>query len=252
MTAPRYDRHYFERIAALSLESARIVAPTILSLIQPIPKAVVDVGCGAGVWLSAFQRLGVERIRGLDGAAVTPCLRINRHAFTAVDLSKPFSLDETFDLALCLEVAEHLPARAAKGLVESLSRLAPLVVFSAAVPCQGGTHHLNEQWPDYWEHLFSQQAFVMLDPIRPLIWQDNRVCDFYRQNMFLFARQDAAARSPTLSRYAELRRRNPLTLIHGDVLKRQLQFRSSVRRLPGLLWRGLGRRLGRLDNRLPA
>jgi hypothetical protein len=60
----------------------------------------------------------------------------------------------TFDLAICLEVAEHLPPEAAEGFIDSLTRLAPVVLFSAAITFQVGNQHLNGQWPDYWATLF--------------------------------------------------------------------------------------------------
>jgi hypothetical protein len=101
---------------------------------------------------------------------------------------KPFSLSERFDLAISLEVAEHLPRRSASGFVRSLCQLAPIVLFSAAVPGQGGEHHVNEQWPEYWRQAFANHHFVMFDPFRPLLWHDERVAFYYRQNLFLFIR----------------------------------------------------------------
>jgi SAM-dependent methyltransferase len=124
------------------------VVPTVLRLVQPEP--VVDVGCGDGAWLSVFRELGVNHRFGLDGDYVDRrLLQIPQDQFSATDLSLPFRLPCTFDLAVSLEVAEHLPPQSAEDFVDSLTRLAPVVLFSAAIPLQGGTHHLNEQWPDY-------------------------------------------------------------------------------------------------------
>jgi hypothetical protein len=123
-------------------------------------------------------------------------LCIPQGCFRAVDLSRPFQLAEFFDLAVCLEVAEHLPKQSARGLISSLVRLAPVVLFSAAVPLQGGTHHVNEQWPAYWQDLFEQHGYRMLDLIRKEIWSKPEVQFWYRQNIFLFMREDLVAARP--------------------------------------------------------
>ena len=89
-----------------------------------------------------------------------------------------------------LEVAEHLPPDSADALVESLTRLAPFVLFSAAIPLQGGWHHINEQWPEYWAEKFLARGFVAVDCFRPRIWTDDRVQRYYRQNLLLLVRKD--------------------------------------------------------------
>lgn len=61
---------------------------------------------------------------------------IPKGCFRAADLSQPFQLAEFFDLAICLEVAEHLPKQSAPGFIQSLVRLAPVVLFSAAIQLQ--------------------------------------------------------------------------------------------------------------------
>ena len=70
-----------------------------------------------------------------------------------------------------LEVAEHIPPECADIFVESLTwGLAPVIMFSAAVPGQGGTLHLNEQWPAYWASKFAQHGYVLIDCLRPQLW----------------------------------------------------------------------------------
>ena len=82
-------------------------------------QSVLDVGCGAGAWLTVWKSLGAETL-GLDGNYVRPeQLLISPGEFSAVDLSASFSLDRRFDLAQSLEVAEHLPASSG-GFVDSL------------------------------------------------------------------------------------------------------------------------------------
>jgi hypothetical protein len=114
---------------------------------------------------------------------------INPTRFHARDLEHGVGLDRTFDLAICLEVAEHLRKQSATRLVADLASLAPVVVFSAAVPGQGGLHHVNEQWPSYWAALFAGHGYAVADPIRPVIWDDDSVEWWYRQNVLVYSRE---------------------------------------------------------------
>lgn len=189
--ADRYDKEspyteeFFHRISEGSAASAAAVVPLVMRLVQP--KSVVDVGCGTGGWLSAFRSAGVERIVGVDGAYVNrDSLLIPSECFFPVDLTQGVTLDQTFDLCVSLEVAEHLPASAAPRFVASLASLAPVVLFSAAVPGQTGPGHLNERWPDYWMSIFAEYGYLQLDPFRHQLWHDSRVAWWYRQNLFLY------------------------------------------------------------------
>lgn len=156
-----------------SLRSARAIAPIVTDLVKP--RSVLDVGCGVGTWLAAFAELGVTDYLGVDGDYVDrTALRIPSERFVSMDLASPVSLGRRFDLAVCLEVAEHLPLSAAAGLVGFLTEAAPVVLFSAAVPGQGGTCHVNERWPPFWRLLFERRGYSRLDPIRPRVWRNER------------------------------------------------------------------------------
>jgi len=109
--------------------------------------------------------------------------------FRAVDLSEPVHLPERFDLAISLEVAQHLPPRAAQTFVASICRLSDLVVFGAAIPGQSGTGHVNERWPSYWAALFDAQGYELFDILRPLVWYDQRIEWWYAQNSLVFVRR---------------------------------------------------------------
>ena len=167
--------------------AAVAMARLLHGAVGPI-RSVVDVGCGVGVFLNAFAEAGAERIQGYDAEWVdTARLRIPREAFRAVDLSLPLEDAGRYDLAICLEVAEHLPQGRADSLVRDLTRLAPLVLFSAAIPGQGGDGHIHERWPSYWRGLFESQGFIAHDPIRTAFWDDARMPYWYRQNTLLYA-----------------------------------------------------------------
>jgi SAM-dependent methyltransferase len=206
------------------------------------PRSVVDVGCGTGAWLSEFRQNGAERILGLDGDNIDPSwLVIPKECFRSVDLSKPFDGLGQFDLAVCLEVAEHLPKQSAEGLVRRLVALAPLVLFSAGVPFQGGVHHVNEQWPEYWKDFFKQNGFQALDVIRKQVWKNPEVAYWYRQNMFLFVREDLIPGNPAF--LDATRDADDLMLVHSAILHYQLGVRSILKQLPRSIWDAGLRRL---------
>lgn len=226
-----YSPEFFSDVAQESLPSAKAVVPFVLNYIHPT--SIIDVGCATGAWLSIFRDHGINSIVGLDGAYVNPSkLLIPTDCFRVVDLTKPFFFSERFDLAISLEVAEHLPAKSASGFVRSLCQLAPIVLFSAAVPGQGGEHHINEQWPEYWRQLFANQHFRMFDPFRPLLWHDERVAFYYRQNIFLFISDDFLKTSPELSQLTEVKNGNGLMLVDARIL---FGFRVTLKRLLYLL-----------------
>ena len=209
----RYSPAFYAQQAPGARRSARAIAPLVLELVQP--RSVVDVGCGVGTWLSVFAELGIDDVLGIDGDWVDPeALEIPGERFLAVDLAEALRLDRTFDLVVSLEVGEHLHEDAAATYVESLVRLAPVVLFSAAIPFQRGTHHVNEQWPAYWAELFSRHGYAAVDCIRRRIWNDDDVDWHYAQNTLLFADPAAVARSERLSHELERAEPVPLPLVH--------------------------------------
>ena len=149
--------------------SAEVVVPMVMELVHP--RSVTDLGCGLGTWLSVFREAGVEDVLGVDGEYVRlESLEIPKERFVAHDLRQPFAAGRRSDLSMSLEVAEHLSPEYAAPFVTTLTRLAPVVLFSAAVPGQGGTEHVNEQWPSYWAQLFRERGYLPVDCLRRHLW----------------------------------------------------------------------------------
>jgi SAM-dependent methyltransferase len=218
MPAPAYTSKFYHNMRSGSRRSAQAVVPIVLQLVEP--KAVVDVGCGDGTWLSVFRELGVIDTVGIDGDYVDRrLLQIPEDQFRATDLTLPFGLPRTFDLAVSLEVAEHLPPQSAEVFVDSLTKLAPVVLFSAAIPFQCGTQHLNEQWPDYWAALFKTHDYLPIDCIRAKIWRNEHVEPWYAQNILLFTSADRIREDSALRREYEKTNPQQLALVHPRFLQ---------------------------------
>jgi hypothetical protein len=171
--------------------AVEVVVALIIDLFQP--HSVVDFGCNVGVWLDAFRRRGIVDILGIDkGHAWTQRSMIPTENFFEFDLENvaQIRLNRTFDVALCLETAEHLEPAAAPYLVQALCKCSRQIIFSAALPGQTGCGHKNEQFPDYWMQLFRHRGFEMYDCFRQRLWTNPQVEFWYKQNMYLFSRPD--------------------------------------------------------------
>jgi len=245
-----YDSTFFRSITPGAQESAEAMVSEILRLIQP--NSVIDVGCGLGVWCAEFIKRGITDVMGVDGDYVpVKMLEIQASKFFRHDLEQPLAVGRTFDLAVCLEVGEHLSPERSKELVSDLAKLAPIVLFSAAIPNQGGTNHINEQWPEYWATLFAAHRFTPFD-LRPMLWHNERIACWYRQNAILYVREDQVAKWPRLASLGANPRAPLLPLVHpvlfAEVTSRYERaanpgFRSALRCLPNALTRSLRRKL---------
>jgi SAM-dependent methyltransferase len=217
VTTP-YNPSFFSEHAGGSQLAAKQIVPYLVELLEP--KSVCDVGCGIGPWAAAFRAAGVDDVLGVDGPWVDQeQLLIPRDAFVAADLTQPI-LDRRFDVVVCLEVAEHLPAGSGPPLIAQLCRLADTVVFSAAIPQQGGTGHLNERWPEYWEARFAEQEFTLIDCIRLRFWQSSDVEPWYLQNMFLYVSGRRLATDPSLAALIKEPTKMPLRVVHPELWRR--------------------------------
>jgi hypothetical protein len=144
-----------------------------------------------------------------------------------------------------MEVAEHLPPATASSLVKMLISSAPVVLFSAAVPGQGGSGHLNEQFPDYWKSLFEANGFAMFDLIRPRVWSNPDVEPWYCQNAFIFVSLEKVELVAQFKSIEDKIRNFPLQAIHPVLFHRfvSLEYihgRELAAELTHRIWRKIG------------
>jgi len=191
----RYDVLFYEYIRDGSTRSAYALLPHVVNVLGI--SSVLDVGCGAGAWLVGYQRLGVSDHIGVDGDYVDrSMLLVETDKFLPRDIATPFDLGRQFDLVQCLEVGEHVPTKESATLVDNIVRHGKRVLFSAAVPGQGGEDHINEQPYEFWRRLFARRDYRLFDFVRPLVRRDRRIEPWYRYNTLFFCHDDLIAQLP--------------------------------------------------------
>lgn len=217
-------QHHFEHLENIGerLKNASQIC-SILDSIGVEPRSVIDVGCGYGFFLAeAGKTWKLDRVLGIDGPWVDPDhLQFAKESFWVRDLHAPVRLEARFDLATCLEVAEHLRETGAQQLVDLLCSAADLVLFSAAIPGQGGKGHLNEQYPSYWAAHFATRGFVPIDILHPIVWANNTLLPWFRQNLLIFIDERRLADYPQF----EAHRTPPALLdrVHPHNFRRRLK-----------------------------
>lgn len=221
-----YTQHFFADRHQRTSHSASTILSVALETLPNVTSAV-DVGCGVGTWLSVLRTRGVMDIQGIDGAWVdSNLLVIPPESFLKADLTKPLEVQRRFDLAISLEVAEHLPPECAEAFVATLVRLSDCVLFSAAIPHQGGRNHLNEQWQEYWAQLFARRGYQAIDAIRSRVWNDPGIDTWYKQNTLLFVKRE---RLPELRNVGGAVSQAPmLSVVHPDLYLAKLRRMNSI------------------------
>jgi FkbM family methyltransferase len=174
--------------------------------------------------LSILKRYGVREIRGLDGAWVDrEKLVIQAADFEEVNLEEEISINRKYDLAISVAVAEALTEESAGSFIQALTESSDFVLFSAAIPYQGGICYLNEnvneQWPDYWSTIFSEYGFTAVDYLREKIWNDANVEVCYAQNIMLYVKENRLQDVRVPEEYF-CKNNPPLPLVHPELYLR--------------------------------
>lgn len=241
-----YDQEFYNSQRTNSSQSAIETVPIIVDLIKPA--SVLDVGCGIGTWSSVFQNNGVEAY-GVDGDYVDrKMLLISRAQFSSCDLSAKIEIPEQwpqkFDIAMSLEVAEHLPESSADMFVRSLVSFSDIVLFAAAIPFQGGTNHINEQWQTYWSRKFGDLGYVPVDVVRPSIWGNPNVAYVYSENTILYIKKEKLSEFPQLQTYVRDPDSAMLAVVHPQKWEKTANpDKQSPKKLAASLFRAIKSKL---------
>lgn len=152
------------------------------------PKTVIDIGCGGGALGRMLQEKDIK-VLGIDKQIPA------RIPYIQADLARSFPVvEQKFDVAICLELAEHLPADKGGALVAWLITLAPIVVFAAGIPRQGGYGHINEQWQSEWALLFRYYNYFPHTNIRNMLWNHQSISPWYLQDTLIYCTEETAGR----------------------------------------------------------
>lgn len=182
-----YNKNFYRTRDKRTIHAARTILPLIFSNYKI--KSVADFGCGVGTWLGVCKELGASETLGIEGSWIDESMVSSSFKMYNTDLTKPIHLNKKYDLTISLEVAEHLPECNSDDFIISLSKSSDLILFSAAVDGQGGTGHLNEQNQSYWVEKFTRHGYTCKDFIRSKIWNDKKIDPWYKQNIFIFSRE---------------------------------------------------------------
>lgn len=220
-----YNNAFYDLQSKESYNSALVVLALLKKKLgERVPlDSVIDFGCGVGSWLAAAKKVGFNDVCGTDGSYVPKAkLMIEESEFFENDLANPLEIelpDRKFDLAITLEVAEHLPEQQASNFINTIVDKANFVLFSAAIPYQGGHGHVNENWLEYWQGKFHKRGYIAVDFVRPEIWYSEEVCWWYKQNLVLFVNVEQIQHLPPGTPLNQ-----PLSLVHPE------QFITAVHR----------------------
>lgn len=192
-------------------------------------ESAIDIGCGVGTWLNELKNQGIKKVKGLDGDYVNrKYLVIDNNEFVPTDISDTINVKEKYDLAISLEVAEHLPIERAKSFVSDLCKMSDVVMFSAAIKFQGGDNHINEQRISYWIQLFKNNGYEVMDIIRPEIWTDIKIPVWYRENMVIFVNKYKFDKSF----YQKKSEKSILDMVHPELYEAKIKYYEKVMKNP--------------------
>jgi len=212
-----YTQKWYESFQDASYVSAKVLLRHFFSSYRPT--SMIDIGAGIGLFLTVAKESGVVDLLGIEGDWVkgihNPSIK-----FIYQNLEEPLVIDKRYDTVLCLEVAEHLSPGRADTFVDDICKASSgVIIFGAAMPFQGGAHHVNEQDPSYWIQKFAEHDYECIDFFRARLWKEPLALTWHAQNTFLYIKKDDPRRGlfcnqPLYDVY------HPLFTLNSDVLKR--------------------------------
>lgn len=217
-----YNENFYSKRNSDTEKSASRILSILFSYFQP--KSMIDFGCGVGTWLNIGNQLGVSDYLGIEGDWLDKKhLVIKEDSFRHRNLTTQIRLPKRYDLAISLEVAEHIDEKFASLFIENLTKASDVILFSAAIPGQRGSGHVNEQWPDYWIAKFEEYDYSPFDIIRPAVWLDSQVKTWYKQNTLVFVKKSKLSDLPCFNQILN-NRSSPWSIVHPDTFRRQIEI----------------------------
>ena len=227
-----YNKSFYKELDNGSFISAQRLLPMVFDVFHPT--SVVDIGCGAGYWLKVCKELGAKEVLGVEGEYITNNLFALDHSeLKTADLKLPLQLDKRYDLVISMEVAEHIPEENADVFIDNLVKASDAILFSAAIVAQLGTHHINEQMPEYWAKKFLERGYIAIDYIRPKIWNDEGIEYWYRQNSIIYLKNERLKDFPELESSAHATDPDFLLRIHPEKYFAYVNETKQLGSIPG-------------------
>ncbi len=220
--AQHYNADFYADQIPSSVQSAKIILSELFK--YTAPNSILDIGCGKGTWLAAAESLGVTSLHGIDGPWVTAASLLSKSIhFKPANMEQLIPIEQRYDLAISVEVAEHISLARAPAFVGALCDASDVVMFGAAVVGQGGENHVNEQRQSFWVKQFELKGYQCFDVLRPAVWDNEKIAPWYRQNTLVFVNSKNAV---LLDRFAARSAVRIIDLIHPEMFEKRVASNS--------------------------
>ena len=184
-----YSSSFYSSVTTRAHAASEIVTSIVLKNFSP--ESIIDIGAGDGIWLSTMAKKGrARRLTAVDLPGSRFGLLKNLE-FPVELLTMNFEdhmlqNHKAYDLAICVEVIEHISTDRALLLLDWISQNCRTIIFSGATTGQGGTHHINEQSQSYWLSAMMSRGLVPCDNLRPALLNSRIVPSYYQNNVFFY------------------------------------------------------------------
>ncbi len=191
-----YDQEFFNSNKDEGLKMASWFIPALKKVTGF--NSIIDIGCGTGHYLRYCLDNGITDVFGLEGSPhAFESLLVDKNIVVMHDLRKPYTFSRKWDIAISIEVAEHVDKLYTNNYIKILTDSSNIVILTAAQPGQGGTAHVNEQTPEWWKEKFGKFGFTLdeeatnhlKNEIRNAKANGGYVTDWFEPNILIFKRK---------------------------------------------------------------
>lgn len=211
-----YSKDYYSIHDENSYKSATVILNQLSNYISP--SSIIDWGCGSGTWCKAAIEIWNVSIIGIDQHDFDGYqMYISQSNYRKEDIRKEIWVNKV-ELAICVEVIEHIDEYYEDAVIDNICSCSDTILFSGALPFQGGTGHINEKPYSYWVKKFRERGYNLDDRIRRDIWDNSDVEIWYRNNIMLLKKVKTI----------KIQEQYPLDIIHPDMLYRILKKRGAI------------------------